>query len=255
MGTQTDQSRDAPPDRPNSLPISETFYSVQGEGKLSGVPSFFIRVSGCNLRCTWCDTPYASWKPEFTLHSIAALVEQVCATPAKHAVLTGGEPMIFPLIADLAASLRARGVHITIETAGTVFRDVACDLISISPKLANSTPQGDERDPLKVWEARHEARRLNFVALQALIDHYPQRQLKFVVRAGDDGALFADLAEIDSVLARLHHWSPTDVLLMLEGTALPTADSKQRVVEACLLRGWRYCPRLHIELFGNTRGT
>ena len=255
MATHTDTSSDGPHTRADTLPISETFYSVQGEGKLSGVPSYFIRVSGCNLRCTWCDTPYASWKPEYRLESIAALVEQVCATPAKHVVLTGGEPMIFPQIADLAAGLRSRGMHVTIETAGTVFRDLACDLISISPKLANSAPRNDERDPLRVWEERHEQRRLNFASLQELVDRYPQRQLKFVVRAGSESSLATDLAEIDAVLARLHHWSPADILLMPEGVTLPTADSKSRVVGACLKRGWRYCPRLHIELFGNTRGT
>jgi|GEM_PF-40953 len=245
----------APTDGPQWLPISETFLSVQGEGKLTGVPSFFVRVSGCNLRCVWCDTPYASWKPEYEKRTIESLVIEACASGARHAVLTGGEPMIFPHVATLAAALRERGLHITIETAGTVDRDLACDLISISPKLANSTPRGDERDPLRVWEKRHEEQRLNFDALQALIDRFPHRQLKFVVRGTSDAELAADLAEVDSVLARLRRFDPADVLLMPEGVRVPGPESKSRVVTACMARGWRFCPRLHIELFGHTRGT
>lgn len=242
-------------DEPASLPISETFFSVQGEGKLAGVPSFFVRVSGCNLRCVWCDTPYASWKPEYEKRTIESIVTEACASGARHAVLTGGEPMLFPQVGTLVAALRERGMHITIETAGTIDRELACDLISISPKLANSTPRGDARDPLRVWEARHEERRLNFASLQALIDRFPERQLKFVVRGGSDDALAADLAEIDGVLARLRGFDAADVLLMPEGTRVPAAEDRMRVVGACLQRGWRYCPRLHIELFGNTRGT
>ncbi len=123
--------------------ISEIFYSVQGEGVFTGVPSVFVRTSGCNLRCSWCDTPYTSWKPEGSDASIDAIVESVTAFPAaKHVVITGGEPMIAPGLVELSERFRALGLHITVETAGTVFAPVACDLMSISPKLANSTPEG-----------------------------------------------------------------------------------------------------------------
>src|ERR1700742_3220596 len=77
------------------LKISEIFYSIQGEGGLVGVPSVFVRASGCNLRCTWCDTPYTSWNPEGSNRTIAEIVEEVRRHPAKHVVLTGGEPMMF----------------------------------------------------------------------------------------------------------------------------------------------------------------
>ena len=80
------------------MKISELFYSIQGEGKLTGVPSVFVRASGCNLRCTWCDTPYASWEPEGENFSVAQIVERVIAFPARHVVLTGGEPMMMPEI-------------------------------------------------------------------------------------------------------------------------------------------------------------
>src|SRR6201991_2582258 len=106
--------------------ISEIFYSVQGEGKLTGVPSVFVRTSGCNLRCSWCDTPYTSWTPEGETRTVESLVSEAVAFGARHVVVTGGEPMIAPEIVPLTRELSARGLHITVETAGTVFAPVAC---------------------------------------------------------------------------------------------------------------------------------
>src|ERR1700722_487273 len=132
------------------LKISEVFHSIQGEGALVGVPSVFIRTSGCNLRCSWCDTPYTSWQPEGNELALEQILDEVKAHPARHVVVTGGEPMILPDIVPLTERLRALGLHITVETAGTVFRPVACDLMSISPKLSNSSPEG----PLAVQHDR-----------------------------------------------------------------------------------------------------
>jgi 7-carboxy-7-deazaguanine synthase len=269
--SSADPSR-APESRHDALRISETFYSVQGEGTLTGVPSLFIRVSGCNLRCAWCDTPYASWRPEGPVRTVDDLLAEAARTPTpdapvRHAVVTGGEPLLFDAIEPLCAGLRARGVHVTIETAGTVFRDLrpglGCDLMSISPKLAGSTPRpGDPRDPSGAWRERHERTRTNIPALQALLDRYPQRQLKFVVTAAlPDAAsalapdVSADLNEIDDLLSRLRGWNADDVLLMPEGVTAPLPAVKAAVVDHCLRRGWRYCTRLHIDLFGNRRGT
>jgi len=233
-----------------TLPITETFHSIQGEGTLAGVPSFFIRTSGCNLRCAWCDTPYASWKPEGGPRAIDEIVRECIASGARHAVLTGGEPMMFDAIGTLAGALHEAGIHITIETAGTIARTLACDLMSISPKLANSTPrEGDPRDPGGAWRLRHEQRRINLDALQSLLNEYAHRQLKFVVAHSED------LAEIDALLARLRGWANDDILLMPEGVTPPAAETKAWLVRECLRRNWRYCPRLHIELFGNVRGT
>src|SRR5688572_5963941 len=122
--------------------ISEIFYSIQGEGILTGVPSAFIRTSGCNLRCRWCDTPYASWEPEGEELSVAEIIGRLEAWPsATHVVLTGGEPMVARGIRELAAALQERGLHITVETAGTVPPEgIACNLASLSPKLAHSAP-------------------------------------------------------------------------------------------------------------------
>jgi 7-carboxy-7-deazaguanine synthase len=224
--------------------ISEIFYSVQGEGILLGIPSVFVRTSGCNLRCTWCDTPYTSWTPEGEDLDPAAILEQVRRYPAAHVVLTGGEPMIAAGIVELANMLREAGLHITIETAGTVFQPVACDLMSISPKLANSTP--GEREGGR-WAAQHDRLRLNFPVLRRLIGEY-EYQLKFVVAQAED------LAEIRDVVERIG--APRGkVLLMPEGTC--AAALRERglwLVEIAKREGYRYCPRLHIDLYGNLRG-
>src|SRR5882724_5942331 len=76
------------------MKIAEIFHSIQGEGVLVGVPSVFVRTSGCNLRCTWCDTPYTSWQPEGEERGIESIVEEVNGYGASHVVVTGGEPMI-----------------------------------------------------------------------------------------------------------------------------------------------------------------
>ncbi len=230
------------------LPVSETFRSVQGEGKLTGVPSFFVRLSGCNLRCRWCDTPYASWKPEAEQRSIGALIDESVASGVRHVVLTGGEPLIFEGAGALCAGLRARGLHVTIETAGTVAPEVRCDLMSISPKLSNSTPWDDARDPEGTWAKRHEERRLNVEAIGRLMGLGEDRQLKFVVCGT------ADLAEIDALVGQVKARAE-DVMLMPEGVRPPGREQTDWVVQACVERGWRYCQRLHIVLFGNTRGT
>ena len=161
-----------------ALKIAELFYSLQGEGSLVGAPSVFIRTSGCNLRCAWCDTPYTSWEPEGIEMTLRQILDEVQAHPARHVVVTGGEPMIAPEIIPLTERLRELRRHITIETAGTVFQPVVCDLMSISPKLANSTPEGP-------WAARHDRLRIQPDTLLQLMRRYDY-QLKFVIERPDD---------------------------------------------------------------------
>jgi len=120
--------------------LAELFYSIQGEGKLTGVPSVFVRASGCNLRCVWCDTPYTSWSPEGVDVSVPEIVRRAGEFPTSHIVLTGGEPTIMPDFSELCAALKAKDYHITVETAATVFAEGAVDLASLSPKLSSSTP-------------------------------------------------------------------------------------------------------------------
>ena len=92
--------------------IAEIFHSIQGEGLLAGVPSIFIRTSGCNLRCHWCDTPYASWKPEGPEMSVEEILKKLTEWNCDHVVLTGGEPMITPDLPELATVLKKHNKHI-----------------------------------------------------------------------------------------------------------------------------------------------
>jgi 7-carboxy-7-deazaguanine synthase len=228
--------------------ISEIFHSLQGEGELTGVSSVFVRTSGCNLRCNWCDTPYASWNPEGENRSVESILTQVASYPARHVVLTGGEPMIAKELPLLAAELKSRGYHITIETAGTVEPDgVACDLASISPKLSNSTP--DARLGA-TWRERHEATRIQRDVLRAWLDHYVY-QLKFVISSP------ADLTEVEALVQSLDRTVPRHkILLMPESTTLDKLKERSAwLAEICKAQGYRYAHRLHIELYGNRRGT
>lgn len=229
------------------MKIAELFFSIQGEGKLVGVPSVFVRASGCNLRCSWCDTPYASWRPEGEDLSVDQILRQIQAFGVSHVVLTGGEPVIMPDIAPLCGALKQAGCHITVETAATLYKPLALDLASLSPKLSNSTPTQDETGR---FAAAHERTRLNLPAIQQFIDTAPEFQLKFVV------ASEADLAEIAQVLSQLRNVRPSDVLLMPEGTDPATLRQRSLwIVEACKKTGHRFCPRLHVDLYGNQRGT
>ncbi|MFI5335551.1 MAG: 7-carboxy-7-deazaguanine synthase QueE [Opitutales bacterium] len=228
--------------------IAEIFHSLQGEGRLAGVPSVFVRTSGCNLRCNWCDTPYASWQPEGRQMTVEEIVAEVKKYPARHVVLTGGEPMIAPEIHDLAFQLQDERLHITIETAGTVPpRGIACDLASVSPKLAHSAPDArlDE-----AWRKKHEALRWQpaVVADWIAIGEY---QLKFVVSTE------ADLAEIEAMIRETDcAVPPENILLMPEGITVDVLRARGAwLAGLCQARGYRYTPRLHIELYGNRRGT
>ncbi len=228
--------------------ISEIFYSLQGEGELTGVPSVFVRTSGCNLRCNWCDTPYASWAPEGRPMTPDEIVAAVVVHPARHVVLTGGEPMIAPGIHELAFQLQERGYHITIETAATVPpRGIACDLASLSPKLAHSVPDARLDD---TWRKKHEELRWQpeVVAKWIAAGDY---QLKFVV--GRE----SDIDEMEVMLRETACAVPhVKVLLMPEGTTVEALRSRAGwLSELCKVRGYRYAPRLHIELYGNKRGT
>lgn len=229
--------------------ISEIFYSIQGEGALTGVPSVFIRTSGCNLRCAWCDTPYASWNPEGEEIDIEIIIERVLSFSCRHVVLTGGEPMIAKGIHDLAARLKAAGLHVTIETAGTVGPDgIDCDLASLSPKLSNSIPS--ETKAGKAWVERHENTRCKPDVIDAWIRSY-DFQLKFVVSNPEDWT------EILGLTRRLpKDIPPHKILLMPEGTDPATIASRRDwLLELCKEHGYRFCHRLHIDIFGNTRGT
>lgn len=226
--------------------ISEIFHSIQGEGLLTGVPSVFIRTSGCNLRCRWCDTPYTSWSPEGFERSVDGILADIEGFPSRHAVITGGEPLLMKELPELTERLRAAGYHVTIETAGTVYADLHCDLASISPKLSNSTPWTEEDGK---HARNHEKLRINLPVIGRFMAACAY-QLKFVVDRQED------LDEVEGLVRDLDGVDRTRVLLMPQGrTAGELSNRGAWVAEACKSRGFRYCPRIHIELYGDTRGT
>jgi 7-carboxy-7-deazaguanine synthase len=228
------------------MKVAEIFYSIQGEGLLTGVPSVFVRTSGCNLRCWYCDTDYTSWRVEGAELSAEDVLDRLAEFPARHAVVTGGEPMIAPGIENLALGLRRRGYHITVETAATHFKPIECDLASLSPKLASSTPF--EREGGRFAE-RHDRLRLQPEVIRAFMGHCPY-QLKFVIDRP------SDLTEVQTLLAELPEVDPQRVLLMPQGVTPEEVRARGLwVVEECKRHGYRYCPRLHLDLYGNRRGT
>jgi len=226
--------------------IAEIYRSVQGEGRLTGTESVFVRASGCNLRCWFCDTPYTSWNPEGADQSVDEILAQVEEWDTPHVVVTGGEPMLFAELIPLTRSLRQMGRHITIETAGTLYLPVDCDLMSISPKLASSTPSVtvDRR-----WSHRHDETRHAPEVLRRLTAEY-DCQLKFVVERPED---------VDEVAGWLEELPLVDrhrILLMPQGTDPEELRRAASWLEPlCQEHGWTFCPRKQIEWFGPVRGT
>ncbi len=226
--------------------IAEIYKSIQGEGLLTGTESVFVRASGCNLRCTFCDTPYTSWHPEGDDVSVADILNEVDGLDCSHVVITGGEPMLFAEMIPLCAKLREAGRHITIETAGTLYLPLACDLMSISPKMSNSTP-AVEKAPK--WSVRHERARNVPDVVRQLVTEYPY-QAKFVIDTP------ADCDEVSLYLCDFPEIRRDRTLLMPQGTDLEgLARIGDWLEPYCHEHGFRFCPRRHVEWFGMARGT
>ena len=226
-----------------SLKVSEIFQSIQGEGASVGCPCLFLRLATCNLRCTWCDTPY-SWDfarydygAEVTTLSIDALAVRIQDAGEKRLVVTGGEPLIQQEKLARLCELLPPSLCIEIETNGTLIpNEKLCariDQWNVSPKLASSG------EPLE--------RRLQLPALERLRDT-GRAWLKLVVAGSDDAGEAAELA-------RLLAWPSAQVLLMpLAATLEELQKTGPKVASAAGRLGFRYSPRLHLELFGGQRG-
>lgn len=226
--------------------IAEIFKSRQGEGLLTGTESVFVRASGCNLRCWFCDTPYTSWNPEGEDWTVDAILAEVARYECQHVVITGGEPMLFAELVPLCERLAEGGQFITIETAGTRFLPVRCDLMSISPKMTNSTPPPERS---RVWHVRHEQQRDTPDIVRQLINAYAY-QLKFVIDQP------ADIQEVTQYLKQFPEVEPDRILLMPQGNSLAELTEKMVWLEALNQEfGFRTCPRKHIEWYGPVRGT
>lgn len=236
--------------------------TIQGEGKLAGVPSLFIRLYGCNLNCAWkssdskvvrCDTPHAI-DPHMTTEkwAVSSLLEVVKQNMGnmRHLVITGGEPLLqkSALVDFLREAKQWKSdLHVTIETNGTMFSASLCkyvDLFSVSPKLTSSNALGKKVSMDLVVE---NVGRYTLARLRNKID----LQLKFVISSLDD------LNELETLfMDPLSHASDDDVLLMPMGIGDEAYKTLQnKVCEWAIERGWRFAPRLHLLLFGHTENT
>ena len=241
-------------------PIGELYTCLQGEGKYIGIPHILIRVTGCRLRCqfadSFCDTPYASWKPEkgkFTLDDIVKFYEE--KDLVKHTMITGGGPTIHPeLLQELCIIGKKYNHIITIETEGSEFVQTVADCISLSPKLSNSTPKPGtwmdyaNREVTEKDKRLHEKWRCNYEAMEQLIYNHPDYQLKPVISSWND------LQELDYIQDELD--IPNNkVWLMPEGLT-PEQLKERRVwlMDICQKQGYNYSDRLHIIAYGDIRG-
>jgi len=228
------------------MKLAEIYKSLQGEGLLTGTPSVFVRTSGCNLRCWFCDTPFASWQPEGQDYAVDEIIAQIEEWDCRHVVLTGGEPMLFAELLPLAERLRARQWHVTIETAGTLYLPVQCDLMSISPKLASSAPSPTQNAH---WNRRHSRDRYQPEILRRLMAEH-NYQLKFVIDR------VSDLDEVQQMLEELGDLQRNRVLMMPQGTTADELQQRSAWLEPyCVEQGLQFCPRRQIEWFGTIRGT
>ena len=222
--------------------ISEIYESFQGEGPWAGTDSLFIRTSGCNLRCWFCDTPYTSWNPQGEQQSLDELQTAVEKSAIEHVVITGGEPMLAPQLTELTEICRTAGRIITVETAGTVDRSVECDLMAISPKRSNSAPD----DPK--WRIRHEQTRHQPAVVSSLLNRY-QSILKFVIDTE------SDIEDVQTYLNNIPDATADLVWLMPQARTQEELRERCPWIEAAAQRyGFHYSPRLHVERFGNVRG-
>jgi len=229
--------------------INEIFYSLQGEGFLAGVPSVFVRLAGCPLRCKWCDTKYARDQKAGQDYTIAEIVQSVQQWSCKFIVISGGEPMINSDLPQLVRRLKAPDKHITIETAGIAFiPDLACDLMSISPKLSNSAPTAEDRSQ-KTEIRRQKFLRLDIAILRKLIDNY-KYQLKFVVDSEND------LPEIQQTIEKIGNVDSERVMLMPQAVTRDELLAKSPMVaDICKQTGFAFCQRLQVLLWNDKRGT
>jgi 7-carboxy-7-deazaguanine synthase len=237
------------------------FASIQGEGAFAGVPSFFIRTIGCNLRCCWknpngtlstCDTPYTSFTTEagreFSLEEFTKLFEQY--PTIKHVVITGGEPMLHDELREMIAMLLSvEDFLITIETNGTINRAEELKpyvdnlFLSFSPKLSSSNHAADPK-------ARALHIHNNHWDIKPYLTEGYSRQLKFVISNQSDLA-----AVVTAVERECPNFDEEDVYLMPQGIDNETITTNAKLcVEAALTNNWRITDRMHIRFFGNVRG-
>lgn len=251
-----------------------TSGTVQGEGKLVGMPSMFVRLQGCNLRCIWtgrdgkvcmCDTAHTSFgggepKTISVGEAIATLRDNMGGM--SHVVVTGGEPLLQkePL-GELLRRCREEGWHTTLETNGTIYDEEVSrwtSLMSISPKLKSSIPTEEKLAAVNEKETvatkRHKELIFDKEPITKLIasakEYNNDVQVKFVVsQESDEKEIKEEFADVLSML------KPDDIVIMPMGKRhSEIEESNKAALQMAIKNGWRYTPRLHIDLFGDKEG-
>jgi organic radical activating enzyme len=239
-------AKESPTLRLSRLPSGEPeiFYTLQGEGASIGTPTVFLRLSACNLTCSWCDTKYTwDWKnydytEEVDTRHLEDVEQRILRYDCPHLVITGGEPMLQQRnLAPLALSLQRQGFYIEVETNGTLApvseMIEAVSQWNVSPKLANSGNRPERREVPEAMQA--------FVSLNTTF-------FKFVI---------ADASDVDEVCALIEKYAipKQRVILMPEGTTVKAIQERAAwLSELCIEKGFRFTTRMHILLWGDKRG-
>lgn len=208
------------------MQVSEIFYSLQGEGTNLGKPSIFLRLAGCHLRCTWCDSKFTWHLKSGKKMKTEEVIKAIQKYPAKHLVITGGEPLIQQsALKELLSKIH--GYYVEMETSGSLksHLDEYIDQYNCSPKLNNS---GNK--------AIH-------------LEKFPEKKTyyKFVVSKPEN------LSEIKIFITK-NKLNPEKIILMPEGvTKRELAKKSLWLSEICKKENLRLSPRLHINIWGNKR--
>ena len=211
----------------NTFPICEIFKSIQGEGGLQGVPSILIRMFGCNLNCSWCDTNTLKYQEM----SVMEIINKIKSFNCKNVIITGGEPTIQINLNELILLLKSYGYHVTVETNAVLKTTLDCDLVSMSPKLSHS---GNDMICLNLEAIRHYITNNNY-------------QLKFVCRPN-----VKDIEEVLYILKQIRHYDPFKVMVMpLASTPEELYDIQKQLVQLCIKYNLRYANRLQLQIWGN----
>lgn len=222
----------------------EIFHSIQGEGVSAGTPTVFLRLSTCNLACSWCDTKYTwDWgKYDITKESVSLLRDdietRILSFKCRHLVISGGEPLLQQEeLAPLATSLKKQGYYCEVETNGT--------LIPI-PKMLDSVSQWNV-SPKITTSGNNRIKRENSKALH-LFKNLDNAYFKFVVVSPED------IEEVTQIVQN-YQINANRVFLMPEGTTPRTLNERSLwLAESCAKLGFRFTTRLHILLWGDKRG-
>lgn len=209
------------------MKVNEIFLSIQGEGKMQGVPSVLVRLKGCNLNCVWCDNRDDKIDWEISHVELLNLLDDY---GINNVILTGGEPLLYSQIELLTNELKEKEYFLTIETNATIIKNVKADLISMSPKLAHAN-------------IKNEIVTINYEVIQYYIDNY-EYQLKFVVKNEND------FIAVQHIIQKLRNVDCNNVFMMPLAKSLAELTRLQKeIVRLCIKYHYRYANRLQLQIW------